>query len=90
MRGTRVQHKPKSSGRQAHRVDPTVTCGKQPGLPREIRCASRKGLSLPQGGLSAHRKSAEGVVVRGQARLVRHSKAEEAEQRIGRSRNATG
>ena len=76
MRRTRVQHNPKSSGCQAHRVDPTATCGKQPGLPREVRRASRKGLNLAQGGLIAHRKSAEGVLVRGQARLVRHPNAE--------------
>jgi hypothetical protein len=43
MRGTRVQHNPKSSSCQTHGVDPTVTRGKQQGLPREIRPTPRKG-----------------------------------------------
>lgn len=60
---------------------------KQPGLPREIPGASRKGLSLPQGGLTAPWKSAEGVVNGGQARLVRHS-IRKAEQQIGRTAKA--
>ena len=88
MRGTRVQHNPKSSSYQAHRVHSTVTCRKQSGLPREIRGASHKGLSLPQGGPIAPRKSAEGIVVGGQARLVRHSNRK-GERQIGRSRKST-
>ena len=82
-----MQHNPKSSSCQTHHVDPTVACGKQQGLPREIRCASRKGLSVPQGGLTAHRKSAEGIVGGGKARLVRHS-IRKGEQQIGQAAKA--
>ena len=90
MRRTRVQHNPKSSSYQTHHVDPTAMCGKQRDVPRESPDAPRMGeVSQPQGRSSASWQSAEGVVVRWQARLVRHSIRKE-EKRIGRSRNVIG
>ena len=87
MRGDEGATQPEVPWSSTHDVDPTVTCGKQPGLPREIPGASRKGLSLSQGGLTAPWKSAEGEVGGGQARLVRHS-IRKAEQQIGRTAKA--
>lgn len=86
MRRTRVQHNPKSLLSSAsRRSDGYVwkAARKYPG---------RAGACLPWGGLSrqqcvpiAHRKSAEGIVGGSQVRLVRHSKAQQAEQQIGQA-----
>ena len=59
--------------------------GNTPGDPPD----APQGESQPQGRLNGRRKSAEGIVVRWQARLVRHS-IRKGEQQIGRSRNAAG
>ena len=48
-----------------------------------------KGEDDPKGKSSGRRKSAEGEVVRWQARLVRHS-IRKGEQQIGQRRNAVG
>jgi len=71
---------------KTHHVDPTVMCGKQSGsTPGDPVCVRAGGLSEPQGKPNAYRKSADGIVGESQARLVRHSKAEKAEQRIGQA-----
>ena len=53
-------------------------------LPREICIVVRKlGLSKSRGLLNAVQKSAEGIVGKGQAKLVRHSAAERWSKQIG-------
>jgi hypothetical protein len=55
--------------------------------PGDLRTV-RGGLRPKRFGLTGAQESAEGIVPRPKARLVRHSKAEEAEQQIGGSRKA--
>jgi hypothetical protein len=64
MRGTRVQHNPKSSSYQTHDVDPTVTRGKQSGITPGDPPDAPQGGGEPQGEPEGRRKSAEGIVVK--------------------------
>jgi hypothetical protein len=60
-------------------INPASTRRKSRSLPRETCAPSLRGLRPKQFGLTSAQESAEGVVPRPKARLVRHSKAEEAE-----------
>lgn len=53
-------------------------------MPWDLAC-ERNWLSIERSVLTAEEKSAKGIVGDGQAKLMRHSKAEKRSERIGRA-----